>query len=149
MAVINFTFLVSDAILPVEDLLIGLLVLHHLCVESKTVVEEHWNLPGGVACGSVTTATTSLRSGKVGQLLMDQINRVANCAAEAVAQNDQDWPSVRFYKVRKEVDLFPDKSFFGTVDSVESTEVEAAIGKMLQKAFNNVFWKTDEPTFEK
>lgn len=51
-----------------------------------------------------------------------------------------------FTRLGKEGDPFPDTSFLGIVDLDQHTEVEAGIGKLLQEAIHDVFWKTEKPT---
>lgn len=106
LAVMNVAFLVSNASSPVEDLLVGLPALQHLCVKPKTLLEEHQNPPDSADCSSVVAATTGLLSGKAIQLMIARYNRVANDAVDPVAQHDQDWPPDSFYNARKALVLF-------------------------------------------
>lgn len=85
LARVNVTFVVADANLSVEDLLIGLPVLRDLYVGTKTLIEEHQDVLDGVSCSWITTATTGLQGGEANRLIIALINRVANDAVQSVA----------------------------------------------------------------
>lgn len=114
----SVTFPVAEANLAVEYLLIGLPVLQYLGMETKKRPEERQSHLDTAGCFSKTDTTTGLQGGKAGRLMIARINCAANDAVEPVAQLDQDQDGfpVNVYKVREEVDPFPDASLLDTVD---------------------------------
>lgn len=56
MALLNDTFFVADEGTAFEDLLIDLLVLRHLGVDSRSLLESNWNSLYGTDCATVKKA---------------------------------------------------------------------------------------------
>lgn len=128
--------LVADADLAVEDLLIGLPVVQHLGVDTKTSSEERRNFLDGFDCSSITPVT---RSGQASWLMIDRLNRVPNSCVVDDKSLDNDRPRDHFYKVSDEEDPFPDTFLLDPVDSAQSNEIKSSIEDMIQVAFENSF----------
>lgn len=139
LALVNVTFLVADADLSVEDLLIGLPVLQHLGVDTKTLLEERRDLLDGSDCSSIGAANTGTPGGQVSRLMIARLNRVPNSHVSTDNPSVDTRPRVNYFKVKEEEDPFPDSSLMDPVDSTQSEEVKVEIDNMLQLAVTNGF----------
>lgn len=70
LALVNVAFLVADADLLVEGLLIGLPVLQHLGVDTKTLSEGCRDLLEGSGCSSVAASHSGVHGGQVNRLMI-------------------------------------------------------------------------------
>jgi transposase InsO family protein len=131
LALLNVTFLVADDELSCEDLLIGLPVLQHLRVDTRTLLENQRAALDGADCSSVLNAAVSDASGKLGRLMIARLNRAGNAQAQ---MGDAHRPRVDYYEARARVDPFPDPSLIDPVDSGQAEEVSSAVEHMLQCA---------------
>lgn len=136
LALVNVTFLVANADLAVEDLLIKLPVLQHFGVDTETLSEERRDFLDDSDCSSITPGT---RSGQVGRFMIARLNPVPNSSVLDDKSLDNDRPRVHFYKVRKEEDPFLDTSLLDAVDSSQSDEIKYSIEDMIQVAIENGF----------
>lgn len=139
LALVNVTYLVADAQLAVEDLLIGLPILKHLGIDTKTLLEERRDLLDGADCSTIRAASSGLHGGQVSRLMVARLNRTTNDAVEPVMEIFENRTRVDYYRVKEEVDPFPDPSLLDPVDSDQSEDVETAVSKRLQDAFDNGF----------
>lgn len=133
------TFLVADANLAVEDLLIGLPVLQHLDIDTKTLLEQKRDVLDGFDCSSIRNTPSGTRGGQVSRLMIARLNRVSNSDAEPSLTSKADRPHVDYYQVREEPDPFPDKSLLDPVDSEQHADVTEAIDKIVQDASDSGF----------
>lgn len=79
-----------EANIAVEDLFIGLSVLQHLGVYTKTLVMERQDLLDEPACSSISSPSTCLQRGRVSKLIIARLNRFAIDADVPVAELDHD-----------------------------------------------------------
>lgn len=77
LALLKVCFLVADeGSLAVEDLLLGLPVLRHLGIDTKTLLEERREELQGMDCSTVTGKATE--SGRLRRLMVVRLNHVSN-----------------------------------------------------------------------
>lgn len=76
LALLNVELLVADADLAAEDVLIGLPVLRHLGVDTKTLLEERRDLLNGMDCSSIPATEQKGLPGRVGRLMIARLNRI-------------------------------------------------------------------------
>ena len=140
LALVNVTFLVADDELASEDLLIGLPILRHLGIDSKTLLEQKRDLLDGIDCSSVRQYQCATHGGKISRLMLARINRVSNDEIEQ-QKDDFDKPAtnVNYFITRNEPDPFPDSSLLDPIDSDQHDEVANAVEKMVQKSVDNGF----------
>lgn len=143
LALVNVTFLVADADLSAEDLLIGLPVLQHLGVDSKTLLEERRDLLDGADCSSVRSLSPNSSGGLVSRLMTARLHGLLNSDLETSLPPDQNLdaprPHVDYYQVREEPDPFPDSSLMDPIDSSQTEEVDSEINNMIDNAVENGF----------
>lgn len=68
----------ADAELALEDLVIGLPVLKHLCVDTKTLLEKRRNLLDESDCAKAKAIKKSDKTGPLGRLMIACLNGVGN-----------------------------------------------------------------------
>lgn len=78
MALTNISFLISDANFASEDLLIGLPVLKHLEIDSRTLLEGNRAHIDGVECSSIPPPEASNTCGSLGRLMIARMERAAS-----------------------------------------------------------------------
>lgn len=137
LALVNVTYLVADADLAAESLLIGLPVLQHLGVDTKTLLEERRDRLDGADCSAVKAATSGSGGGRVSRLMIARLNRVTNDSVEPVIHPDDNRHHVDFFKVREEADPFPDASLLDPLDADQHDEIQEALESMVQDAKKN------------
>eukprot|EP00737_Agarophyton_chilense_P003792 gb/GEZJ01004544.1/.p1 GENE.gb/GEZJ01004544.1/~~gb/GEZJ01004544.1/.p1 ORF type:complete len:294 (-),score=41.13 gb/GEZJ01004544.1/:342-1223(-) len=125
LALVNITFLVADEELTAEDLLIGLPVLEHLGVDTKTLLEEKRNFLDGFDCSSVCASQSSVLGGQLSRLMIARSNQLPNSEDFSSSLSDATRPSVNYDHVHEEQDTFSDASLLDEVDSSQSNEVLA------------------------
>lgn len=138
LALVNVTYLVADDDLAVEDLLIGLPVLQHLGIDTKSLLESKRDVLDGIDCSSVRSSTGTTCGGHVSRLISSRLNRVVD-PFDFNTPPDPSRPRVNFYSVQEEVDPFPDKSLLHPIDSAQQEEVSEAIENMVQVATDSGF----------
>ena len=116
LALLNLTFLVPDDELADGDMLIGLPVLKHLGIDTKTMLEQNRDVLDGADCSSVRSPSLSGRDGHVSRLMMARLNRVIGDTTKHDASSSSSRPRVNFYEAREEEDPFPDQSLIDPVD---------------------------------
>lgn len=139
LALINITFLVADVNLAVEDFLIGLSILQHLGVDTKTLLKIRRDLLNGADCSFVRAVNESKHGGMVSRLTPAHFNCVPS---EGFAESSQDGlsrPRVNYYAVREEKDEFAETSLLDRIDSAHQNAIETAVENMIHKAFSSGF----------
>ena len=143
LALVNVTFLVADDELAAEDLLIGLPILQHLGIDSKSLLEQKRDLLDGVDCSAVRDLPGATRGGKVSRLMLARLNQVSNDEVDSAANptdaSDPSRPTVNFFTVRNEQDPFPDSSLLDPVDSEQHDEIASTVEQMVADAVDNGF----------
>lgn len=71
----NISFLISDPTPASEDLLIGLPVLMHLGIDSRTLLEPNNSQLDVMDCSSIPLPTASKTFGSLGRLIIARLER--------------------------------------------------------------------------
>lgn len=90
LAINNVSFLVTDDDLACEDPLIGLPVLRHLGIDSRTLLERNCAMLDGTDCSFVGHPSAPDRYGSLGRLMIARLQRSAGCARSTVTDSDTD-----------------------------------------------------------
>lgn len=145
LGMLNVEYLVADANLAVEDLLIGLPVLRYLGVDSKTSIEERSDLLDGSNCSSISGLRNE-SSRFVRCLMIGRLNRISYVNiphSSNVISNKSEVTSVpckhvtretaiKYYEVHEKVDPFTDSSSFDPLDIDQKLYITSYITKMLE-----------------
>lgn len=101
---INVFYLVTDAELAVEDLLLGLVVLKHLGIDAKSLLEERRHLLHGADCSQIKSSST--RRGQVITLMIARLNRrsIGNTTYDPLS--DDSCQRINCIQIRTEQDSF-------------------------------------------
>ena len=137
LALVNVTYLVADGELTCEDLLIGLPVLQHLHVDTRTLLENNRAELDGSDCSNIGHRTMENRHGTVSRMMIARLNRTREVNSASSTENGEpspERPRVNYYSARNEEDPLPDPSLIGLVDSDEQTDIEKALEVMKQSA---------------
>lgn len=158
LALLNVSFIVLDAQLAAEDLLIGLPVLKHLGIDSTTMLERNFERLHETDCSQVdlTNASTS----KIGRILIARIQRMRTHDASDAADNQSmttsaqapkqtttnqpphDRPRANYYDSRSAPDPFPNPNLLDLPDADQNESVRSAINEMFTDALIAGFPKT-------
>lgn len=158
LALKNVSFLVAYNELSDEDLLIGLPFLHHLELDTRTLLEMNRAIPDGTDCSSVGNPAASSKAGSLGHLVIARLNQVnetvLETSVEATESSDSDDERNEatsnkrkldpnrlrsdYYKNRREVDPFPDSDVVEILtDDERKVRDGEQINAMIQKAKYN------------
>lgn len=107
LALTNVKFLVADADLAAEDILIGLPVLRHLGVDTRTMLERDRKRLDGSDCSVVSPPA---KGGSVSRLMIARHNLIIEEPVSAGAAEDTMRPRVDYFESKEEEDPFPDES---------------------------------------
>lgn len=134
LALLNVRFLVADADLAVEDLLIGLPVLRHLGVDTKTLLEERRDLLDGTDCNLHHLDVGTSKMGRVSRLMIARLNRLSDCTGNISGpEHGNRDTSVNYYDVREEMDPFPDASLLDPADADQADAVKGGLENCFKK----------------
>eukprot|EP00171_Calliarthron_tuberculosum_P003723 IDg3723t1 len=143
MALRNISFLVSDAHLACESILIGLPVLRHLHIDSRTLLERNREALDGTNCAEVGNPTTE-QLGAIGRLMLAMLQGVKGRQyvegqeySQSTAFPSKEKPRVDYYETRNAQDPCPDLSLLDPLDDEQDAEVKAEIERMLTRANEN------------
>lgn len=75
LALNNISFLVADANILYEDLLVGYAVLKHLGIDFRALLEQNREILGGIDCSPVDHPTTNANCGTFGRLCIARLQR--------------------------------------------------------------------------
>lgn len=89
LALRNVSFLVADKDLSCEDLLIGLPVLRHLEIDSRTMLERNRAILDGTDCSSVGITTATDNVGTLGRLMVARLDQL-HAQTNAGSAEDED-----------------------------------------------------------
>lgn len=130
LALLNVTFLVTDGDLSSDDLLIGLPLLRHLCVDTRTLLERNSASLDGTDCNDVPGATTDDACTPIGRLV--------KTTAEINPGRDKNRPRANYYETRATGDEFPNPYLLEPmVDGSEDKKVREALDLTLKEAYDN------------
>ena len=108
LALANLSFLVADDQMTCEDLIIGLPVLRHLQVDTRTLLENNRAVLDGSDCSQIGNPCIGDGSGVVSRMISARMN----CSVTGMSETDVDEqlsvtrPSVNYYSARLEKDPF-------------------------------------------
>lgn len=147
LALFNVEYLVTDSELAVEDLLLDLPVLRHLGVETKVLLEEHWNRLNCNDCLSLQLPNRSGAGGCLSRFMIARLNHVSNNAAVVLNDNSitcNEFPSVNtrqtsvdYYHMCNEQEPFSDGSTSDQLDADQPDDIETSISDMLTESVEN------------
>lgn len=132
MALKNIRYLVADDSLTCEDILIGLPVLRHLRVDTRTLLEDNYTSLHGTDCALNDSETQ--KTGKLGRIMSARLNQIQETDKEPSEKIDPARPKVNYHKARTEEDPFPDPSLLDLIDKDQHDEIKAAVKGMEQAA---------------
>lgn len=105
----NITLLVGDDDFTCVELLIRLLVLQHLQVDTRRLLENSRADLDGADCSLVVNSTRLNRSGIISRMMVARMYRIPDSdEPTGTARNAPDRPRVNFYQCHAEEDSFPD-----------------------------------------
>lgn len=134
MALLNVTFLVADDETACEDLLLGLPVLRHLGIDSRTLLERQWSSLDGTDCAGITHSSGA---GRLGRLIVARMQRNSNADSEKL---DPERPRSDYFHTDRNTDPFPDPFLIQPEDAdTADEEAHSAIKAMLARAHENGF----------
>ena len=130
LALKNIKFLVADDddALACEDLLIGLPVLKHLRVDTKTLLEDNIKTLDGTDC-SLTDQVRD-KTGKLGRLMSARFNGQDNFNEPPPSNR----PKVNYNTARNEEDPFPDPSLLDPIDADQHEDICKAVDNLEKTA---------------
>lgn len=140
LALTNLKFFVADDELAAEEILIGLPVLRHLGVDTKTMLERDRERLDGADCSALKS---SKNGGSVSRLMIARHNRIVNTPKEDEIPGEQGLsgskledrrPRVDYFESKEEEDPFPDESLLDPIDVAQQDEVMKEIQAMLSRA---------------
>lgn len=134
IALADVTFLVAEDAIACEELIIGLPVLRHLKVDTRTLLENNRSKLDGQDCSAVGNPTMSSKGGVLSLMITARLNGVANEMSETV-WNDR--PRVNYFSVRTEADPFPDPSLLDPIDSEKHEDILQGVKDMKDTAKKN------------
>lgn len=120
-----------------EELLIGLPVLHHLQVETKTLLENNRAILDGSDCSQIGNPCTSDGGGIVSRMMLVRMKRTetGRSEAEVDVQLSATRAKVKYYIARPERDPFPDLSL---IDVDQHEEIKTELGKKTEVRANGL-----------
>lgn len=146
MALINVEFLVADDEIACEDVLVGLPILRHLGIDSRTLLERNWSTLTETDCASVVHSTASDSCGALGRLMIARLNSVSMATAPQTPahKRNPNRPRGDYYAYKYDVDPFPDPSLIEqhaeTDQSTTHSEIEAMLARAKKEGFPDEQW---------
>lgn len=115
LALNNMSFLVVDDDLSCGDVLAGYQVLHHLAIDSRTLLEQNRSMLDGTYCTSVEHYTAMKASGSLGRLMVACMQQVigSEMINEEELSLDQNRPRANYFGNQINDDPFPDPNLIG------------------------------------
>eukprot|EP00178_Gracilaria_changii_P000257 TRINITY_DN1027_c0_g1_i1.p2 TRINITY_DN1027_c0_g1~~TRINITY_DN1027_c0_g1_i1.p2 ORF type:complete len:1106 (+),score=114.18 TRINITY_DN1027_c0_g1_i1:5972-9289(+) len=135
LALMNISFLISDDDLACEHLLIGEPVLHHLRVDTHTLLDNNRFALNGSDCSTVGNPTSTKASGYVSRLMIARLNDPH--PAPNPTKIDPARRRVVYDIVRQEADPFPDPALLDPIDADQHDDIREAAEMMVQMAIKN------------
>lgn len=119
LALVNMTYLVTDADLASEGLHVALPVLQHLVVDTKTVVKNNGESVIGSHCSPIGGPNTRTHGGQVHRLVMAPLNSLRNSHLSSDSPSVNTRSRLSLFKIKKKQDLFPRCSLIDPVGSIQ------------------------------
>ena len=137
LALSKVTFLVADDDLSCEDLLLGLPVLRHLQVDTRTLLEGRVSRLDCADCSHIGYLTTISRGGSVTRMMIARLNRVREKTPVSCEYLPPNRPRVHYHTARTEREPFPNPSLLDSLDEDQHEDVRRMVGDMVTKAKKN------------
>lgn len=137
LALSNVTFLVADGDLPCEDLLVGLPVLRHLQVDTRTLLEDRVSVLDGTDCSHIENPTTLSQGGSVSGMMIARLTRIQEKKQFIVTDLPSNRPRINYNTARTEEDPFPDASLLDPIDEDQHEEIRQAVSDMVTSSKKN------------
>lgn len=146
MALVNVLVFVVDDETACEDLLVGLVVLHHLDIDFRTLLEQKWTKPDGTDCASIEGTFEKGPVGRLGRLMMSRL-KIED--ASATPNHDPHCPQENYNDVQAQDDPFPDHFVLQPdVWKEETDSSRVAVKAMMDRAKHNGFPDVHWASFE-
>lgn len=145
-ALLNVTFLVADAELAENDLLIGQPVLKHLGIDLKTMLENNRAQLSETDCSGV--AMDNMVPSTVGRILIARIKGMKNykqvCeeGSKTSSSSNQQRPRSNYYAKNAAIDPFSNLSLIDLRNANQDETVRKAVDEMLSDASAQGFPQT-------
>lgn len=130
-ALLKMTVYVADDDLSLGDLIIGRPVLKHLCVDTRTLLEQNRSALDGTDCSDVYGPAAGGHLGTVGRLMTARLER------QGSADDCKDRPQEIFFANCSGEDPFPKPSSLDPIDKDQEAGVQEAVDQMLVRAADN------------
>lgn len=142
LALANVSFLVDDDDLSCENLLVGFPVLHHLGIDSSTLLERSWVTLDGTDCSSINHSSMTKPRGTLGCLIITRLQREYFSESEREIQqpnSNPERPRGNYFAHKLDIDPFPDPNLIGLANSKRDKLERQDLESMLQRAKHNGF----------
>lgn len=126
-------YLIADDDLTTNDLLIGLPVLQHLQIDTKTLLESNRSVLDGTDCALAHTGSNTANGGYVSGLMIMRLNRISDSGFK----DDGRRTSVDYFSACAEKDPLPDASLLDPLDIDQHEENRCAVDKLADNATAN------------
>lgn len=113
LGLVNVTFLVADDDLTAEDFLIGLPILQHLQIDSKTLIWQKSDLLDDIDCSGVRDIPTRKSGGHFSRLMLARLKNFDSDKTVNTDDNDiidATFPKVNYFEIRNKPDPFLDST---------------------------------------
>lgn len=135
LALKNIRYLVADDALTCKDLLIGLPVLRHLRIDTRTLLENNIANLDGTNCSLADSRSTT--KGNLGRLMTAMLNRQVDRNVSKSSNAPPNRPRVHYNSARNEEEPFPDPSLLDPVDADQHEEIKSVAETMVESAKKN------------
>lgn len=139
----------TDANLAVENLLIGLPVLQHPGVDTKSLFEKRRDLLCCADCSSIGISHIGMSGGQVSRLMIARLSRLPNSFVPRGTSPVDSRPRVNYFTIKEKQYPFRDSSYMDPVDFDQLEEVCVAVEKMVDLGATNGFPSAKLPQLQK
>lgn len=125
LALHNVSFLVADAHLSCEDILLGYPVLQHLGIDSRTLLERNRRVLDGTDCSPAAHPSISNHEGSLGRLLIARLQRVKQSVQSKTDESgtiNLNRPRANYFDHKSDLDPFPNPNLVD-MDSAPSASI--------------------------
>lgn len=143
MALLNVTFLVADDDTACEDLLLGLPVLRHLGIDSRTLLEQKWSSLDGTDCAGIDGHQSSNMIGLLGRLIVARMQRDDDDKSHEPPTNR---PRANYFDSQHPADPFPDPFLINAPDeeaedAQSHKDIEELLARSKAEGFPEEHWE--------
>lgn len=139
LALRNVSFLVADAHLSCEDILLGYPVLQHLGIDSRTLLERNRSILDGTDCSPVSHPSIDKQGGLLGRLLIARLQRVKDTISNSDTSQklDINRPRANYFDHKSDLDPFPNPNLVDLTHASATNISNTDVDNMLDKAKRN------------